>query len=105
MKENFREGISGHTCDRRSTKSYIHDLFPRYQFEKGFPETDLFWKPLLAEQSVDQDIRTKTVLDDVFDSDKSTWVSITSHSGEIASLLRGMFTVFFIKKWKIANST
>ncbi|CAG8972198.1 hypothetical protein HYALB_00007340 [Hymenoscyphus albidus] len=88
VKEYFREGISGHTCDRRSTKSYIHDLFPRYKIEEGFTECDELWKPLLAEQPVNQDIRTKMVLDDVFGNDKHTWVSITSHSGEISSILR-----------------
>ncbi|KAH9213634.1 histidine phosphatase superfamily [Leptodontidium sp. 2 PMI_412] len=88
VKEFFREGISGHTCDRRSTKSYIQSTFPSYAIEEGFTETDELWKPLLAEVSQDQDIRSKKVLDDVFDSDDSTYVSVTSHSGEIASLLR-----------------
>ncbi|CAG8954695.1 hypothetical protein HYFRA_00004617 [Hymenoscyphus fraxineus] len=88
VKEYFREGISGHTCDRRSSKAHIHGLFPRYKIEEGFAECDELWKPLLAEQPVNQDVRTKTVLDDVFGSDKHTWVSITSHSGEISSILR-----------------
>lgn len=38
VKELFREGISGHTCDRRSNRSYIHDNFPTYVIEKGFSE-------------------------------------------------------------------
>lgn len=37
-----------------------------------------------------QDARTKTVLDDVFGNDTNTYISISSHSGEIASILRGM---------------
>lgn len=44
----------------------------------------------MGEVSQDQDIRSKTVLDEVFGSDRNTWLSITSHSGEIASILRGM---------------
>ena len=52
------------------------------------------WKPLLAEVREDQDIRSKKVLDDVFGSDDSTYVSVTSHSGEIASLLRGICSCF-----------
>jgi len=39
----------------------------------------------------DQDIRSKTVLDEVFGSDDNTWLSVTSHSGEIASILRGNY--------------
>ncbi len=47
------------------------------------------WKADQGETSTDQDIRSKKVLDDVFSNDDSTYVSVTSHSGEIASLLSG----------------
>ncbi|KAG9229379.1 histidine phosphatase superfamily [Amylocarpus encephaloides] len=93
VKEFFREGISGHTCDRRSSKTYIHNSFPTYKFERGFSEQDLLFEEDFAEQSIDQDIRSKIVLDDVFGSDENTWLSVTSHSGEIASLLRGKFSL------------
>ena len=89
IKEGFREGISGHTCDRRGSRSYIRKTFPSFGIEEGFSEDDELFKTGFAEQPVDQDIRSKAVLDDVFGSDKNTWISITSHSGEIASLLRG----------------
>ena len=89
VKEFFREGISGHTCDRRQSKTYIHNTFPSYRIERGFTETDELWEALHGETSIDQDIRSKKVLDDVFSTDASTYVSITSHSGEIASILRG----------------
>lgn len=89
VKELLREGISGHTCDRRSNKSYIQGNFPTYRIEQGFSEEDRLWEPLHGETSTDQDIRSKTVLDDIFEHDRNTYVSITSHSGEIASLLRG----------------
>ncbi|KAF3033148.1 hypothetical protein E8E12_003213 [Didymella heteroderae] len=88
VKELLREGISAHTCDRRSDKTYIHQNFPSYKFEKGFTEHDPYWKALMAEPSADQDIRSKAVLDDIFSNDDSTYISITSHSGEIGSLLR-----------------
>ena len=89
VKELFREGISGHTCDRRRSKTYIHSLFPTYRIEPGFTENDELWEALHGETNTDQDIRSKRVLDEVFSTDRSTYVSITSHSGEIASLLRG----------------
>jgi broad specificity phosphatase PhoE len=88
-KEFFRETISGHTCDRRGTKTYIHDAFPTYTFEAGFAENDTLWEALHGETDVDQDIRSKKVLDDVWLSDSSTYISVTSHSGEIASILSG----------------
>lgn len=89
VKEFFREGISGHTCDRRGTRSYIQSAFPSYKIEPGFSETDKLWQAYHAETQLDQDIRSKTVLDNVFTGDRATYLSITSHSGEIASLLRG----------------
>jgi broad specificity phosphatase PhoE len=89
IKELFREGISGHTCDRRSTKTEIHDSFPGYLIEEGFSELDLLWKKGVGEVSADEDVRSKKVLDEVFGTDDSTYISITSHSGEIASILRG----------------
>lgn len=90
IKENLREGISAHTCDRRSNKTHIHHSFPTYKFEAGFVEFDPYWTELHAEPSADQDIRSKKVLDDMFGNDDSTYISATAHSGEIASLLRVM---------------
>lgn len=88
VKEGFREGMTVHTCNRRSTKSYIQKMFPWYKFEAGFTENDELWRSDLAETSDAQDARSKEALDDVFRNDDKTWVSITSHSGEITSLLR-----------------
>lgn len=89
IKEFLREGISAHTCDRRSSKSNIKKNFPGFKFEKGFAEEDPYWTELFAEPRANQDVRSKAVLDDIFSNDDSTYFSITSHSGEIGSLLRG----------------
>lgn len=88
VKEFFREGISTHTCDRRNSKTYIQDLFPEFIIESDFTEEDELWSGILAEPSGAQDARSKRVLDDVFSKDSNTWLSITSHSGEIRSILR-----------------
>lgn len=88
VKELFREGISTHTCDRRKNKTYIQSLFPEWTIEPGFSEEDELWSGILAEPSGAQDARSKRVLDDVFSNDDHTWLSITSHSGEIRSILR-----------------
>lgn len=105
VKELFREGISAHTCDRRSNKTFIASQFPTYKFEKGFAETDPFWTELYAEPREEQDRRSKVVLDDVFSSDKNTYISVTAHSGEIASLLRGTSNSVFKILCKISQST
>lgn len=88
VKELLREGISEHTCDRRSSKSYIEHNFPTYDIEPGFAETDQLWTGVTAETSSAQAARSRTVLDDIFSDPKTgTYVSITSHSGELASIL------------------
>ncbi|RMZ69344.1 Histidine phosphatase superfamily clade-1 [Pyrenophora seminiperda CCB06] len=91
IKEFLREGISAHSCDRRHGKSFIRKNFPGFTFEKGFVEEDPYWTAGYAEPQADQDARSKAVLDDITSSDGSAYISITSHSGEIGSLLRGMY--------------
>ncbi|KAK8037894.1 phosphoglycerate mutase [Apiospora phragmitis] len=87
VKELLREGISMHTCDRRSNKTYIQKLFAGYRFEEGFTEQDEQWNGTFAETGAAQNAQSKAVLDDIFSNDGKTWISITSHSGEIRSLL------------------
>lgn len=88
VKELLREDISGHTCDRRNTSTYIRENFPSYKIENGFAESDPLWEALHGETQVDQNYRSKILLDEIFDSDHSTYISITSHSGEIGSILQ-----------------
>lgn len=90
IKEYLREGISMHTCDRRSNKTYIHDLVPTFKFEDGFTEDDELWRGTEAETSDHQLARSKALLDDIFTTDEATWMSFTSHSGEIRSLLSAL---------------
>jgi broad specificity phosphatase PhoE len=88
VKSKLREDVSEHTCDRRSNRTYIHASFPKYRFEPGFTEYDTLWTGITAEPSSAQDARSKELLDDIFSSDCDTYLSFTSHSGEIGSLLR-----------------
>ncbi|CAL5871042.1 uncharacterized protein PFLUO_LOCUS5286 [Penicillium psychrofluorescens] len=92
IKELFREGISIHTCDHRHSRSYIHELFPSWPIERGFTEKDELWNGVTAETSAAQDARSRKALESVFfsstDPKQNTFVSVTSHSGEIASILR-----------------
>jgi hypothetical protein len=89
IKELFREAIGVHTCDRRSSKSIIGENYPNWPFEEGFEEEDPLWSASLRETDRAQDQRAKAVLDDVFSSDRNTWISVSSHSGQISSMLRG----------------
>ncbi|KAI0173438.1 phosphoglycerate mutase-like protein [Hypoxylon sp. FL1284] len=88
VKELLREGISMRTCDERSNKTYIHDFLPAFSFEEGFTEDDELWKGYEAETDAAQLQRTKAVMDDIFSSDDSAFVSITTHSGQITTNLK-----------------
>lgn len=90
VKELLREVNGVHTCDRRSTKSYIHSEFPLCIFEPGFAENDELWSPDTRESDPALDIRLKKLLDDVFTHDDSTYISFSSHSGAISALLRDL---------------
>jgi hypothetical protein len=90
IKELLRESISIHTCDHRHSKTYIKDLFPSWRIEDGFAENDQLWNGVTEETSAAQDIRSTTVLGEIFFSSSGkddTFVSVTSHSGEIGSIL------------------
>ncbi|KAK3306109.1 phosphoglycerate mutase [Chaetomium strumarium] len=90
VKEGFREGMTVHTCNRRSTKTQISAMFPTYQFEPGFTEADELWRATESETDAAFAARAKAVLDDVFTNDKNTWISITAHSGAVAKLLEAL---------------
>ncbi|KAJ5301869.1 hypothetical protein PENANT_c002G03229 [Penicillium antarcticum] len=94
IKELFREGISIHTCDHRRSASYIKSLFPAWRLESGFAEEDPYWNGVEAETSDAQDVRSTTALNEVFFGTggkvqhEQAFISVTSHSGEISSILR-----------------
>lgn len=88
FKEFLREGISMRTCDERSNKTHIKNLLPTFKFEEGFTEDDELWKGQEGETTEAQMKRTKIVLDDIFSNDNNTWISITSHSGQIRANLK-----------------
>lgn len=88
VKELMREVMGEHTCDKRSTQTVIHEAVPSWDIEPGFTEQDELWQADHRETDSEHDARTKTLLDDVFAHDGHTFISFTSHSGSIASLLR-----------------
>ena len=84
----LREANGVHTCDRRSTKTFLHDRFPEVAFEEGFRENDELWNPDVREVNTELDERMKRLLDDIWKNEEGDWISFTSHSGAIASILR-----------------
>ncbi|KPM44884.1 hypothetical protein AK830_g1579 [Neonectria ditissima] len=90
VKESFREGVSIHTCDHRSSRAYIASLSEGIAFERGFADVDALWTGVEGETAEHQLARSRAALDDVFVRDDAVWVSITSHSGEIGKLLAAL---------------
>jgi broad specificity phosphatase PhoE len=76
-----------HTCDRRSSATEIADEFPSYRFEDGFSELDELWDPKVRESNEDRRERLRSLLEDIFTTDKNTYISLTAHSGAITSIL------------------
>lgn len=76
-----------HTCDRRSPASAIASEYPEYRFEPGFAEEDELWDPKIRESDQHRNERLRCLLDDIFDNDENTYLSLTAHSGAITSIL------------------
>jgi broad specificity phosphatase PhoE len=89
IKELVREALGVHTCDRRSTATHLKNTFtdPKLTFEPGFSDEDPLWEAEYREPRAARRYRLATFLDDVFASDKNVWLSVTSHSGAIRSML------------------
>lgn len=89
VKEFTRERLGINTCDRRSTRNYIANRFPYYKFESSFTENDELWGPKSREALDSIDHRVHLFFDEIFThSEGSTYISLTSHGGTIASILR-----------------
>jgi hypothetical protein len=56
-------------------------------FEEGFTENDEMWTPDSRESASAQEARLKDLLVDLFSDENSVFLSLTSHSGAITSLL------------------
>ncbi|KAH3949708.1 hypothetical protein HBH53_085690 [Parastagonospora nodorum] len=88
IKERLRERLGVHTCDQRSSKTWITSTFPEFRIEDGFAEKDEFWK---AEQreTIDQHAeRAKELLSDLFDNDENQTIALVAHSGALMALFK-----------------
>lgn len=56
-----------HTCDKRRTRSWIHERFPDFDFEVGFSEEDPLWDPEVRETKAEVAERARRALDHIFE--------------------------------------
>lgn len=85
--EDLREHVNAERQAERSSKTFIHEHFPDYVFEEGFPEGDPYWKAQHKEDRSAFRARTRRMLDRVFRQDESRFIAITSHALEIGEIL------------------
>jgi len=88
IKELLRERLGVHTCDRRSTRTWIQKNYPAFVIEDGLTEEDELWEPDVRETYDEHVKRTTELLGDIFKNDSSAFISATTHSGAIMSILR-----------------
>jgi broad specificity phosphatase PhoE len=116
VKEFLREYLTDHTCDRRSSKSWIHENYPDYIMEDGFTEEDILWKTDKTETLEEHVIRKQRLLEDIFAHDESPFISLTTHSYAISALLKvvgapkfrvgeGVMVPLFVKAEKVAKDS
>lgn len=97
IKEDLRETIGVHTCDKRSPRSVIEDRFTKHNFtiEDGFPEEDTLYTDDYRETIYEQSLRVNNFLNFLFEKDfdsdkKDQFVNVTSHSGTIRSFIMAL---------------
>lgn len=88
VKELLRESLTGHTCDKRSTRSWIAENYPDYVIEEGFSEDDLLFRARWWEPRDEHVVRKQRALEDIWETDPSDMVSLTMHSGAIRAIMR-----------------
>ncbi|KAK4102360.1 hypothetical protein N658DRAFT_495710 [Parathielavia hyrcaniae] len=87
VKELLRERLTNHTCDKRSSRSWIAETYPEYVLERELEMVDTLWKKDRYETNDEHVARKRRLLEDVFANDKSTFVSLTTHSYAISAIL------------------
>lgn len=78
-------------CPQRLPQICSTEWYPctaGWHFDPFFTEHDEQWNPTYEEQSGQQALRTRLILNEIFAEDPSTFISITGHGGTIS----GFFT-------------
>lgn len=87
VKELLRERLTNHTCDKRSTRLWITEHYPEYVLDQDFEMEDTLWRADRYETNDEHVARKRRLLEDIFANDKSTFLSLTTHSYAISAIL------------------
>ena len=87
VKEKLRERWTMHTCDCRRTRTWIQENWPRYAIEAALAEEDPFPAMRRTETEEEHVARKQAVLEDIFSTDESAFVSLTVHRYAIEAIL------------------
>ncbi|PYI01124.1 putative phosphoglycerate mutase [Aspergillus sclerotiicarbonarius CBS 121057] len=88
VKEGLRERLTDHTCDKRSSVSWINRYYPSFLIEDGFSEEDQLWSPFLSETTEEHVVRKQGVLENIFERDPNPIIALTIHAHAIGAILR-----------------
>lgn len=114
VEELLRECLTDHTCDRRSSRTWISENYPDYIIKDGFTENDVLWHADRTESLENHVARKRKLLEDIFAHDGSPFISLTTHSYAISAILEvinapkfyvaeGAMVPLFIKAEKVMN--
>jgi broad specificity phosphatase PhoE len=87
VKENLRERLTNHTCDKRRARQWIQASYPDYELESGFAEEDVLWHADQSESNAEHVSRTQGVLEDIWRHNSGPCISLTTHSFTISTIL------------------
>ncbi|ODV84534.1 hypothetical protein CANARDRAFT_29071 [[Candida] arabinofermentans NRRL YB-2248] len=93
IKEDLRETIGEHLCDKRSSKKIIEERASKYGFifEDGFEDEDVLYKDDWRESVSEHSLRANSFLQDLFEGfPNDIFVNCTSHSGTIRALITAL---------------
>jgi len=90
IKEILREVNGVHTCDKRSPRSHIVEMFPQFDIEPGFLEEDELWDPNRRETEDELTVRLGLALQEIFTENSKIYISLTIHGGAARALMRAI---------------
>ncbi|GME84621.1 unnamed protein product [Ambrosiozyma monospora] len=79
FKEVLREQIGGGTSELRRDRAYLEERYPGWDFEANFPYNDTMYSPDWDETNAGMQWRGRFFLDDMFQTEESTFISATAH--------------------------
>jgi broad specificity phosphatase PhoE len=88
IKEKLRERLGVHTCDQRSSRSWIGAAYPRFLIEDGFTAKDELWQADRRETFEEHVERSVEFLTDIFTNDNNQFIALVAHSGTSMALFR-----------------